>query len=162
MIALHQHSYAEARVRFEEAMRLHQEVGDRWSVALHHNNLGNATRELGDLAAARANYAASLEAYLEYGDRWGLAFLLEDVALLAARTGDHTRAIELVEAADALRLEIGALRAPSLEEDLRAGLAASHRELGPAASERAGSRGHALTLEGAVGIGLAVCAMPGS
>jgi class 3 adenylate cyclase/tetratricopeptide (TPR) repeat protein len=162
MIALHQQAYEEARVRFEEAMRLHHEVGDRWSMALHENNLGNATRELGDLRAARSNYAASLVAYREYEDRWGLAFLLEDVALLAAQVGDHTRAVALIEAGEVLRLEIGAPRAPILASDLEARLAAGRAALGPAGDADARALGRALALDGAVALALEVCAERGS
>lgn len=160
MIALHEHAYAEARTRFEEAMRLHIEVGDRWSVALHHNNLGNATRELGDLGAARSNYEASLHAYRDYGDRWGLAFLLEDVGLLAVRVGLFEQAIELVEAAAALREAIGAPRGPSLEADLDDALAEGLVALDEEAADDARIRGRSLDLGAAVDLALIVCREP--
>ena len=67
------HEYDEARTCFEEAMRLNREVGDAWMVAISDNNLGNATRGLGDFSAARHHYAESLRAYREYDDKWALA-----------------------------------------------------------------------------------------
>ena len=80
MIALHERALDEARTRLEEALRLQREVGDTWMQAISQNNLGTATRDLGDHAAAQANYAAALRTYHELDDRWALAFLLEDIA----------------------------------------------------------------------------------
>ena len=100
-------------------MLLNREVGDPWMVAIVHNNLGNATRGLGDYDAARGHYADSLRAYRDYDDRWALAFLLEDIGVLAALSGDAPPALELIGAADALRESIGAPRAPSLDEEIR-------------------------------------------
>ena len=97
--------------RFEEAMRLNREVGDSWMVAISHNNLGNANRGLGDYAAAREHYAECLRAHREHDDKWALAFVLEDVARLAALSGQPERALELLGAADALHDQIGAPRA---------------------------------------------------
>ena len=48
MIAVLQKRYAEARDWFQKSMLLNREVGDAWMVAICHNNLGNATRGLGD------------------------------------------------------------------------------------------------------------------
>jgi hypothetical protein len=59
MVAVLQKRYEEAREWFEKSMRLTRQVGDTWMVAVCHNNLGNATRGLGDYAAARSHYADS-------------------------------------------------------------------------------------------------------
>ena len=88
MIAVLQKAFAEARDWFQKSMLLNREVGDAWMVALCHNNLGNATRGLGDYETARRHYADSLRAYRDYDDRWALAFLLEDIGILAALGGD--------------------------------------------------------------------------
>jgi tetratricopeptide (TPR) repeat protein len=157
MIALQQRQFEEARARFEESMRLHREVGDAWSVALHHNNLGNAHRELGEFEAARADYAWSLRAYRDYEDRWGLAYLLEDIGLLGVRVGDHERALELVESAATLRAEIGAPRAPSLDESLRNELAGSLAALDPDRVEAARLRGRLNGLDDAIESAMVLC-----
>ena len=126
-------------------------------VAIGHNNLGNATRGLGDHAAAGTQYAVSLLAYQEYDDRWALAFLLEDIGVLAARLGDPTRAFEAIGAADTLRREIDSPRSPSLEEELATALASTRATLGGPAADAAVERGRALDLEGAVAAALAIC-----
>ena len=157
-IAVKEGRLEEARARSEEALQVLREVGDPWYVANTENNLGNATRDLGDLAAACRAYRSSLRSFAEWDDRWALAILLEDIGLLAARSGEHARAIELVEAAAALRQEIGATVAEALEADIRAGLAASLEALGPDAAEEARARGRALGLEQAVALGMEICA----
>ncbi|HEV7605379.1 MAG TPA: tetratricopeptide repeat protein [Candidatus Limnocylindrales bacterium] len=161
-IAVAEGNLEEARSRIEEALRLLREVGDTWMVANAQNNLGNATRDLGDLEAARASYAESLRSFGTYDDRWALAILLEDVGLLAARSGDHLRAVELIEAAAVLRVAIGAPRTPTLEGDLRDRLAPSLEALGILAVEEARARGRSLDLAAAIQLGLAICVVPSS
>ena len=159
MVALHQGEFDEARGRFEESMRLNREVGDAWMVAIGHNNLGNANRGLGDGPAAREHYAASLRAYRDYDDRWALAFLLEDIAILAARDGGAAAipAFELLGAAETLRETIGSPRGASLDEELAGQLASAKESIGVAAADSAVERGRALDLGEAVDLGLAVC-----
>ena len=161
-IAVAEGNLEEARSRIEEALRLLREVGDTWMVANAQNNLGNATRDLGDLDAARASYAESLRSFGTYDDRWALAILLEDIGLLAARGGDHLRAVELIEAAGILRVAIGAPRTPTLEGDLRDRLAPSIEAVGSLAVEEARARGRSLDLAAAIELGLAICVVPSS
>ena len=157
MIALHEGAFTEAREHFEESMRLNLEVGDPWMVAIGHNNLGTATRGIGDFGAARQHYAASLRAYRDYDDRWALAFLLEDVAVLAARLDRAERAFELLGAAETLRQEIGSPRGEALDEELERHVAATRESLGPAAAEAAVARGRGIGLKAAIELGLIVC-----
>ena len=157
MIAALQKRYAEARDWFQKSMLINREVGDAYMVALCNNNLGNATRGLGDFASARGHYADSLRAYQAYGDRWGLAFLLEDIGVLAALTGDARAALELIGAADAFREAIGTPRAPSLEEEIEKTLAVAVATMPESERQAHRERGHALEFEAAVGRALALC-----
>lgn len=157
VIAIKEGELVEARERIEEGLRLLREVGDTWHIANAQNNLGNATRALGDFDTARVNYAASLRTFRTYDDRWALAILLEDVGLLSVRTGDHARAVELVEAAATLRAEIGASHAPALEAELQGEIAPSLVELGPVEGQRARETGRSLGLNAAVNLALEVC-----
>ena len=157
MIALHQQNFREASDRFEESIRLGREVGDPWVLALGEENQGNAQMGLGELAGARASYASALGGFLALGDRYYSAFLLERIALLAAALGSCERAFELTGAADRLRDEMGAGRAPSLVDEIDRGLQSARVALGPEAAAAAQERGRTWSLEQAVGPALEVC-----
>jgi tetratricopeptide (TPR) repeat protein len=157
MVALHQRNYEEASERFEESIRLGREVGDPWVLALGDENRGNARIGLGDHAGAGADYAAALRAFMVLGDRYYSAFLLERIALLAAAVGELERAIELTGAADRLRDEIGAGRAPSLVEEIDRELEPARAALGPDGAAAALELGRTWSLEQAVSAALEVC-----
>jgi hypothetical protein len=142
-------------------MRLAREVGDTWLVAIGHNNLGNASRGLGDHDAARRHYGESLRAYRDFEDRWALAFLLEDVALLAASSADAPAALELIGAADALREAIGAPRAPSLAADIDRSLEGAATSLAGEARAAHRARGRALDVAEAIDRALTFCKSAG-
>ena len=142
-----------------DAMRLavFREVGDPWMAANTENNLGNAARDLGDYPAAAESYASSLRTFAGLDDHWALAILLEDIGLLAVRTGDHARAVELAAAATALREAIGAQHPKALAAELRKQLAPSVRALGPDAARKARRSGRSLGVAGAVALGMRIC-----
>ena len=150
-------AFAEARDWFERSLLISREIGDTWMFALCHNNLGNATRGLGDYEAARRHYAESLRAYRAYDDRWALAFLLEDIGILAALGGDAPSALELMGAADAMREAIGAPRAPSLEKEIEQQLAPAVSALSEQDRLAHRARGRSLDLAAAVEFALALC-----
>jgi hypothetical protein len=126
-------------------------------VALVHNNLGNATRGIGDYETASRHYADALRAYRNYDDRWALAFLLEDIAVLAALDGDPRVALALIGAADAAREVIGAPRAPSLDAEITKKLAPSVEQLSEGERTQWRARGRTLDLSAAIDYALDVC-----
>jgi tetratricopeptide (TPR) repeat protein len=134
----------------EEAIRLAREVGDPLNLAIAQNNHGDALRDVGRFAEAGDAYAAAVESYRDLGDRGPLMALLEDVAVLASRRGDHETAFVLVGAADSLRATLGVTRAPNAEEGLDAQLAESRQTLGAAETARARATGADLPLEDAI------------
>jgi tetratricopeptide (TPR) repeat protein len=146
-----------ARRYSEQAVALAIEIGDRFNIAIGHNNLGNALRQLGEAGRAGEEYAAAVAGYQELDDRWGFAFLLEDVALLAAASGQGEDAMRLIGAADTLRGEIRAPREESLEREIAAGMQDVHAATSSEDAERAGREGAALPTEQAVQLALNVC-----
>ena len=130
MIALLQQDFFGARDRVTESMRLAAEIGDPWMTSVGHHNLGNAYLGLGQPDEAGVHFTAALIAYEEHADRWSLALLVEDVALLALRTDQSAMAIELTGAADALRDELAAPRAPAAALALAGALVPAHASVG--------------------------------
>ena len=157
LILAMQRRFDEARTLLQRSMQLSREVGDGWLVAIGHNNLGNTTRGLGDYDAARRHYRDSLRAYHDFDDKWAMAILLEDIAMLAALTGDAPAALELAGAADALRIALGAPRAPPQEEEIEARLNAAAASLPEQERTAHRTRGRALDLGGAVERALCFC-----
>jgi class 3 adenylate cyclase/tetratricopeptide (TPR) repeat protein len=152
MIAFLEKRFADARGLFEEAMRLNTEIGDIWAVALGHNNLGNASRALGDRASAREHYVQALRVYRDYDDRWALAFLVEDVAQLAA-ADEPVVAMELLGAADRMRIELDAPRPESLDAELAPGATG----LSPDEHDRARADGRERSTTSAVELAITYC-----
>ena len=109
-------------------------------MSLH--NLGNVTRDLGDLDAAAAYFLPVLDAYADHDDRWSLAHLFEDVAvwLLARGPAGDAEAVSLLAAAEGLRAEIGAPRFPPTQAALDEALGPA-RDRTSAAPARGGGRG---------------------
>jgi predicted ATPase len=68
---------ATARLRAEQALALHQQLGDVWGVAYSEFALAGAVAEQGDMAAARDFFEQSVQAFRALGD--------EHFALVASR-----------------------------------------------------------------------------
>jgi tetratricopeptide (TPR) repeat protein len=157
MIAVLQKRFEEASNWFQRSMLLNREVGDSWMIALCHNNLGNATRGLGDYDAARRHYAESLLGYRDYDDQWAIAFLLEDIGVLAALSGDARSALELIGAADAMREAIGTPRPPALEQELEKHFAKAAVSLPEPERTALRARGRSLDLVAGLARAMEVC-----
>jgi hypothetical protein len=116
-------------------------------VASSLDNLGNATRELGDHAAAKALYDEALAIGYELGDLWLVAYVLEDVAILLARLDTPVEALTLAGAAARLRRELGSPRPPASQAELDRELDQARSALGPDEASRATAAGEALDVE---------------
>lgn len=142
--------HASAQRRCEEAIRLAREVGDRLNLAIAQNNLGDALRDLGRLDESGEAYAAAVETYRDLNDLGPLMALLEDVAILAVRRGDHDQAFTLVGASDAVRTSLGSVRPPGAEAALLEGLTDARLALGEVTADRARRQGSELSIDIAI------------
>ena len=160
MIAVLQKQFADARDWFRKSMLLNREVGDAWMVALCDHNLANAIRGLRDHDAARSHYAASLRAYRSYEDAWALAFLLEDVGMLVAASGNVPAAHELLGAADALRDANDMPRAPSRQQEIEHELVDFATAVPQQQRDAYRARGRTMGLHAAIDYALDLCGSP--
>jgi class 3 adenylate cyclase/tetratricopeptide (TPR) repeat protein len=138
------------REHCEVAIRYAREVGDALNLAIAQNNYGDALRDLGRLDEAGEAYATAVESYRDLGDRGPLMALLEDVAVLASRRGDHATAFTLAGVADALRSALGSSRTSTDEGALASKLAGSRASLGDAGAAARRAAGAALPLDEAI------------
>jgi len=90
-----------------EVLALDERVGNTEGVALDHANLGFVHLHAGLDGPAGEHLAQALEAFAAVGDDAGTAYVLEGVAVLAARVGDHRSCAMLLGAGQRLRERAG-------------------------------------------------------
>jgi tetratricopeptide (TPR) repeat protein len=149
---------AAAREHLQEGLRVSRELGDRQMVAHATFTLGNAERDAGDWGAAAVRYGEALRLQRDLDDRFSLTFIVEDVGVLLARTGDEVAGFELLGGAEAIRALIGSPRPPTLEVELVGHFAAARATLGDTAADAAIARGRAWTFDEAIEAALAAAA----
>ena len=138
-----------------------RQIGDAWFVASAQQLRAVAARGLGDLPDARARFAEAVTAFAELGDDSTLAEVLEDIAVLTTRAGQHTDAVELVAAASRMRDDVGSPLTEALEATVRTELQPSLEAIGPIAAAAATDRGGSLDRTGAIDLALSVCSVEG-
>ena len=109
-----QDDYRSACVRYEQALAIYRELGDRRGVAMSLTNLGNAAREQGNYAEARAFHEEAVSIYRALGPRWSEAIALGNLGIDVCDQGDYPYATTLYEQALAIFRERGDRRSIAL------------------------------------------------
>jgi hypothetical protein len=168
-----------ARSRYEEALAISRELGDRWGIAAWLNNLGLIAYRQGEYGAARSLHEESLSISHELGDRLSIAGSLEALAELAceepgqpgagggARPGGAApevdaadnagagwRAARLYGAGEALREAIGAPVSLNQQEEYRRQVSRVLEMLGEEEFAAAWAEGRAMTPDQAIAYAL--------
>jgi non-specific serine/threonine protein kinase len=137
---------------FGEALQLLKESlakwneGDRWGAARTLVELGRAALNAEDEDLAASFLADSLTVCRDLGDPWGAAVAFEASAVLSARTRRMERAVQLAEAAAALRERARITQSPREKAWLNAHLESAQLALGRARYTAARQAGRALTM----------------
>ncbi|WP_239341217.1 tetratricopeptide repeat protein, partial [Frankia sp. CiP3] len=122
--------YPAAETRYQQALTIDEELGDRDGLAATYSNLGILAQLRGDYPGAEARYQQALAIGEELGDRAGLATtygnLYTNLGVLARLRGDYPAAETRHQQALAIREELGD----------RAGLAITSTNLGQLARLR--------------------------
>jgi tetratricopeptide (TPR) repeat protein len=147
----------QARSSLEEAVAIHQALGDRWEIGNALNNLANVLRAQNDYAAAKAMYNESLEIYRDLRDKWALAYLFEDVAWLSALQGDGGRTVRLCASASVLRADINAPLTSCETEKLNAAIEPARSLMRSEEISLAETEGKDMDLDEAILYALAAC-----
>ena len=99
-IELERHGdYLGAKKRYEEAMDIYRETGNKLSLSNEYANLGGNLLYLGDLAEAHKRYAEALGTYREIGDQNGVALAQIGLGNVALALGKHHEAKQMYEEA---------------------------------------------------------------
>ena len=119
----------------EECRSLFQEIDDEQGVARAALNLSISLHRLGKLQEAEKHGKESLRLWHKLNGKWDIADCLEALSMIAIDRGDPRKALTLMGAADRLRLDIDAPRAPFDEEPLTRAIARARERVGPEADD---------------------------
>ena len=83
--------------RYEDNLKLFQEVGDQWLIANTYSAIGLAARRQGDLVAARSSYESSLKLFRAIGDNISASKASSGLGTVVFREGNYAEARILFE-----------------------------------------------------------------
>ncbi len=141
-LAMDEAQTATAASLLAEVLALDERLGNAEGVALDRANLGFVHLQAGDDAAARPQLLLALDAFAAVGDDAGTAYVLEGIAVLAARAGEHHACARLVGAGRRLRERADEPMPDVDAQSLGRMLAVARDALGAAWEDEVG-RGHA-------------------
>ena len=118
--------YDTARNRYQQALAIFEELGDRAGMAATYGQLGVLAQARGDYDTARNRYQQALAIFEELGDRAGMANTYHNLGILARARGDYDTAHNLYEQSLHIKEELGD----------RAGMATTYHQLGVLAQAR--------------------------
>jgi len=112
--------YNTAHTRYQQALTIFEELGNRAGMANTYHNLGILAQARGDYNTAHTRYEQSLSIFEELGNRAGMANTYHQLGILAQARGDYDTAHKLYEQSLRIEEELGN----------RAGMATSYHQLG--------------------------------
>jgi predicted ATPase/DNA-binding SARP family transcriptional activator len=148
------HEYAAAQQAFEECRDIYQSLGYRRGVALAIQNLGGVAYDLGDYARARALFCDGLRIRRDLGLQRGYAYSFEFIADVDQREKRYERAVQLLAAADTLRVRIGAPVEQINQKENEDALTRLRAQLGDVVFELEWAKGATMTTEQAIALAL--------
>ena len=151
---LETHKYAAGQQALLECRDIYQSLGYRRGVATAIQNLGCVTSELGDYVRARALFCDSLRIRHDLGLQRGYAYSFKLIADVNEIEKRYEYAVQLLAAAEALRVRIGA---PVDQIDKKEGEDALTRlrtQLGDVVFELEWAKGVHMTTEQAIAVAL--------
>lgn len=146
--------YAAGQQALLECRDIYQSLGYRRGVATAIQNLGGVAFDLGDYAGARALFCDSLRIRRDLGLQRGYAYSFEFIADVDEIEKRYERAVQLLAAADTLRVRLGAPVEHVNQQANADALTRLRAQLGVVAFELAWAKGATLTTEQAIALAL--------
>ncbi len=148
------HEYVTAQSAQEECRDIYQSLGYRRGVATAVQNLGGFAFDLGDYARARVLFCDGLRIRHDLGLQRGYAYSFEFIADVNEIEKRYEYAVQLLAAAETLRVRIGApVEQINQKENVEA-LARLRAQLGEVVFELEWAKGATLTTEQAIALAL--------
>jgi tetratricopeptide (TPR) repeat protein len=146
---------ADARRAFAKAIGGYEQIGDLGLALVARSDLAHALRLNGATDEAIAMYRQTLHGWQHAGNRGAIANQLESVALLAVAREDHSRAAQLLGAAEAIREAADAPMLAFERAEYDAALATLRDRMDADALDSAWTDGRRLGADEAVSLALA-------
>jgi predicted ATPase/DNA-binding SARP family transcriptional activator len=148
------HEYAAAQQAYEESRDIYQSLGYRRGVALTIQNLGNVALDLGDYVRARALFCDGLRIRRDLGLQRGYAYSFEFIAGVDEMEKRYEHAVQLLAAAETLRVRIGAPVEQANQKENEVALTRLRAHLGDMVFELEWAKGATMTTEQAIALAL--------
>jgi non-specific serine/threonine protein kinase len=148
------HEYAANQLALEECRDIYQLLVYRRGVATATQNMGLVAQRIGDYARARALFCDALRIRHDLGLQRGYAYSFEFIGRIDEIEERYERAVQLLAAADTLRVRIGAPLDRSTQKENVDALTRARARLGDVAFELAWAKGATLTTEQAIALAL--------
>jgi len=115
----------EAKALFDEALPVHQRIGDQNCTALIHTYMGELLTDEGNYTEAAERLTLGVKGFEDLQNRYGMVNSVRRMGWLALAEGDMERAARLLGAADGFREDLGgyiSVHDAKRDEDLTARL----------------------------------------
>jgi tetratricopeptide (TPR) repeat protein len=146
--------YAAAQSAQEECRDIYQSLGYRRGVATATQNLGVFAFNLGDYTRARALYCDALRIRYELGLQRGYTYSFEFIAQVNETDKRYEHAVQLLAAAESLRVRIGAPVEQIKQKDYEDTLTSLRAQLGDTVFKLEWAKGVAMTTDQAITLAL--------
>ena len=148
------HENAAAQQAYEECRDIYESLGYRRGVATAIQNLGGFAFDRGDYARARALFCEGLRIRRELGLQRGYAYSFEYIADVDEVEKRYEQAVQLLAAANTLRVRIGAPVEQINQKENENALTRLRAQLGDVVFELAWAKGATMTTEQAIALAL--------
>ena len=148
------HEYTAAQSAQEECRDIYKSLGYRRGVATATQNLGCFAKDLGDYARARTLFCDSLRIRRELGLQRGYAYSFEFIADVDEIEKRYERAVQLLAAAETLRVRIRAPLDQINRKENEGVLTRLRRQLGDTVFELEWAKGATMSTEQAIVLAL--------
>jgi len=153
-VLLEIHEYAAGQQALLECRDIYQSLGYRRGVATAIQNLGCVAYKLGNYARARALFCDGLRIRHDLGLQRGYAYSFEFIADVDEIEERHAHAVQLLAAAETLRIRIGAPVEQINQKENEDALTRLRAQLGDVVFELEWAKGATMTTEQAIALAL--------
>jgi predicted ATPase/DNA-binding SARP family transcriptional activator len=148
------HEYVANQQALEESRDIYLSIGYRRGVATTTQNMGLIAQRIGDYPRARAFFCDALRIRHDLGLQRGYAYSFEFIGRIDEVEEHYERAVQLLAAAETLRVRIGAPLDPATQKENVDALTRARARLGDVVFELEWAKGATMTTEQAITLAL--------